>query len=166
MTVDALTEYLTLPGSTTRFLQQQSGEAVLARVHQQKELSRGKMLERVSTLHVGGSAPVLAAKCLLSLTDLSTDEIARLKDTAEPIGSVLLSSRSDELRRENVSLQRLARHPLSQFLSVDSSAFHVKTFELWQGDRFIGDLEELVCRESFDRLHAPKAAPGSNVSKR
>ena len=159
MTACALTKYLTLTGSTTRFLQQLSGQPVIASVHLQTMLSRGKLIERISTLHVGDSAPILAAKCLLNLTDLTDHEISRLTTSTDPIGGILLDSDAADLRREAVTLQRTARHPLAHFLSVDAAAYHVKSFELWQGERFIGDLEEVACSESFDRIVSSEAMP-------
>ena len=164
MPTNALTDYLALAGSTTRFLERRSGKSVTASVHLQTMLRRGKLIERISTLHVGSSAPVLAAKCLLDLTHLTEEEIARLTATTDPIGGILLDAGGADLRRENLSLQRVERHPLAHFLSVDTQAYHVKSFELWQGERFIGDLEEVVCAESFARIDASDAAPTPKTS--
>ena len=161
MAACALTKYLTLSGSTTRLLQQLSGKSVTATIHLQTKLSRGKLIERISTLHVDDSAPVLAAKSLLSLTNLTEDEISRLTTTTDPIGGILLASDAAELRREKLSVKRVEAHPLAHYLSVGDNALHVKSFELWQGERFIGDLEEVVCAESFDRISALDSVPST-----
>lgn len=163
MAAAALTDYLALTGSTTRFLEKLSGHPVTASVHLQTTLSRGKLIERVSTLHVGESGPILAAKCLLNLSDMTEHEIARLTSSNDPIGGILLDTNAADLRREDLSLQRVERHPLAHYLSVDATAYHVKSFELWQADRFIGDLEEVVCAESFARIDTRPTATSTRT---
>ncbi len=161
MTSSAINDYLELEGSTTRFLQRLSGQAVVANVHLQTVLNRGQLIERISTLHVGGSEPILAAKCLLNLADLTEHEVSRLTNSTDPIGGILLASGGEDLRREKLLLKRVARNPLADFLSANAVAYHVKSFELWQEDRFIGDLEETVCAESFARVETGKVIPSA-----
>lgn len=153
-----LTTYLELSGSTTRFLEAVSEASVHANIRSQHACKRTQTLERLSTLHVGDSNPILAAQCRLNLEALSDSEIKQLTETTHPIGAILLSTSEEGLRRESVTITQIDQHPLAELLDAGSGLIFSKSFELWQGSRFIGHLEEIVSEASIARVKLLKRA--------
>lgn len=161
---DVLSQYLELSGSTTRFLESISGGAVRAQIHAQERCDETNTLSRVSTLHIGDSAPILAARCRLNIVALTEFEVTRLTETNDPIGAVLLATIDEDLRREDTEITGVDTHSLVEVLAAVAASYHLKTFNLWQAGRFIGKLEELVCEEALKRavkpdLSAPQTLP-------
>lgn len=148
MSDNTLEQYLALSGSMTQFLEQLCDANVVAQVHAQSINTDEKMLLRDSTLHVGYGPAVLAARCKLSTSILTEAELNLLLETSTPIGSILLANQNAPLRRENVEVSRHVNHALNEYLAASDEIFS-KTFDLWQGDRFIGRLEEIVSQASL-----------------
>ena len=144
-----LDKYLTLTGSTTRFLEQLANAPISAKVLSQSVDQAEAVILRVSTLHAGDSAPLLAAMSSLSLENLTAVEQDALLNSARPIGDILLSGQDQTFRRENVAIASADNHKLRSHIAGAAGPVMMKSFDLWFGDRFIGRLEEVASQSSL-----------------
>jgi len=144
-----LDKYLTLTGSTTRFLEKLANAPISAKVISQSVEEADAVILRVSTLHAGDSAPLLAAESSLSLENLTALEKDALLNSDRPIGDILLSGEGQSFRRENVKISSADNHRLRSHIAGAAGAVMLKSFDLWFGDRFIGRLEEVASLASL-----------------
>lgn len=139
-------------------MEMESGQTVRANIHEQHLHHEEQSLLRISTLHIGQSLPLLTAKCILDVENLKELEIFALTHSDTPIGTILLQSSSDALRRQNIVVTRHQTHELSNYLQSDSVTLYSKSFELWHGTRRIGHLVELVSETSLDIISRAQPA--------
>jgi chorismate-pyruvate lyase len=150
-----LTRLLRMRQSTTKFLEELSGQKLQVKAEFQKEIFDDGEVEivRLSRLFFDGpeNSIILSISSFLC-KNLSEREMEQVKSRNIPLGKIFGSIDMNGLKKTDICIKRVVDERLARKLNVRAPRCFSKEYALWTGARQVGIVKEIFSEESFLRV--------------
>ena len=139
--------------STTDLLQQLTKHALSCSLEFQKKYkdddSDNEFLLRSTKLYFKNKEfPVIYSISSIDLSNLTQEEILRLKDGNTPIGAIF----NFTLTKTDICVREHFDQRLQKILKTSTDSFFQKSYKLWSKSRYIGIVKEIFNTETLERF--------------